>query len=107
VKLTTHPSLVPRSKNAWSYTSTPQICLHGVVLSEAHGQLYLYVLHNRIKSTVSILVKTSGTVLKIKKQMSTHRNFPSKHIPVSILLCLETKFSLMYPKVSVTVLVLY
>jgi hypothetical protein len=29
VKLTTHIHLVPRSKNAWSYTSTP-IRLHGV-----------------------------------------------------------------------------
>jgi hypothetical protein len=25
-------SLVPRSKNEWSYTSTPPIRLHGVVL---------------------------------------------------------------------------
>jgi hypothetical protein len=32
VKLTTHLHLVPRSKNEWSYTSTPQIRLHGVVL---------------------------------------------------------------------------
>jgi hypothetical protein len=40
VKLTTHLHLVPRSKNAWSYTSTP-IRLHGVMLSEAQGQLYL------------------------------------------------------------------
>jgi hypothetical protein len=24
-------------KNAWSYTSTPPICLHGVVLSSAQG----------------------------------------------------------------------
>jgi hypothetical protein len=30
-------------KNAWSYTSTPQIRLHGVVLSQAQGQLYLYI----------------------------------------------------------------
>jgi hypothetical protein len=30
---TTHLHLVPRSKNEWSYTSTPPICLHGVVLS--------------------------------------------------------------------------
>jgi hypothetical protein len=29
-------------KNAWSYTSTPPIRLHGVVLSKAQGQLYLY-----------------------------------------------------------------
>jgi len=32
-KLTTHLHLVPRSKNAWSYTSTPQVRLHGMVLS--------------------------------------------------------------------------
>jgi hypothetical protein len=36
--------LVPRSKNAWSYTSTPPKRLHGVVLNKikAEGQLYLY-----------------------------------------------------------------
>jgi hypothetical protein len=28
-------------KNAWSYTSTPSICLHDVVFSYAQGQLYL------------------------------------------------------------------
>jgi hypothetical protein len=33
VKLTTHLHLVPRSKNAWRYTSTPPIRLHYVVLS--------------------------------------------------------------------------
>jgi hypothetical protein len=33
VKLTTHLHLAPRSKNEWSYTSTPPIHLHGVVLS--------------------------------------------------------------------------
>jgi hypothetical protein len=33
VKLTTHLQPVLRSKNAWSYTSTPPIRLHGVVLS--------------------------------------------------------------------------
>jgi hypothetical protein len=38
VKLTTH---LPRSKNAWGYTSIPFIRLHGVVLSEAQVQLYL------------------------------------------------------------------
>jgi hypothetical protein len=30
-------------KNAWSYTSTPPINLHAVVLSKAQGQLYLYL----------------------------------------------------------------
>jgi len=36
---------------AWSYTSTPPICLHGVVLSSAQGQLCcnIYV-HNWFKS---------------------------------------------------------
>jgi len=29
-------------ENAWSCTSSPPICLHGVVLSEAQGQLYLF-----------------------------------------------------------------
>jgi hypothetical protein len=33
VKLTTHLHLVPMSNNAWSYTSTPSIRLHDVVLS--------------------------------------------------------------------------
>jgi hypothetical protein len=34
VKLTTHLHLVPRSKNEWSYTSTPPVRLHGVVLKQ-------------------------------------------------------------------------
>jgi hypothetical protein len=33
MKLITHFHLVPRLKNAWSYTSTPPIRRHGVVLS--------------------------------------------------------------------------
>jgi hypothetical protein len=33
VKLTTHLHLMPRSKNEWSYTSTPPVRLHGVVLN--------------------------------------------------------------------------
>jgi len=31
--LTTHSHLVPRLRNAWSYNSTPPICLHAVVIS--------------------------------------------------------------------------
>jgi len=30
-------------KHAWSYTSTPPIRLHGVVLSYAQGHFYLYL----------------------------------------------------------------
>jgi len=29
-------------KNAWSFTSAPSVCLHGVVLSQAQAQLYLF-----------------------------------------------------------------
>jgi len=39
--MTTHIHLVQRSNNAWSYTSTPPIRLHGAVLSSAQGQIYL------------------------------------------------------------------
>jgi hypothetical protein len=31
-------------KNTWSYTSTPPIRLHGVVLSSTQGQLYFYII---------------------------------------------------------------
>jgi hypothetical protein len=34
---------VPRSKNEWSYTSTPQIRLHGVVISESTGANLAYL----------------------------------------------------------------
>jgi len=35
MNLTTQLHLVPRSKNAWSYNSSPPIGLHGVVLNQA------------------------------------------------------------------------
>jgi len=33
VKLTTYLHLMPRSEYAWSYASTPPVCLHGAVLN--------------------------------------------------------------------------
>jgi hypothetical protein len=36
------PPSTAEVKNAWSYTSIPPMHLHGVVLSNAQGQLYLY-----------------------------------------------------------------
>jgi hypothetical protein len=36
------------AKNAWSYTFTPPVCLHGMVLSYAQG-FYLYFYFNNIK----------------------------------------------------------
>jgi hypothetical protein len=45
VKLTIHLHLVPRSKNAWSCTSTPLVRLHGVVLSliREHGDSFTFL----------------------------------------------------------------
>jgi len=42
VKLTTHLHLVPKSKNAWNYTSTPQYAFMAWYLVKAQEQLYLY-----------------------------------------------------------------
>jgi hypothetical protein len=42
-QLTTHPHLVPRSKNEWSYTSTPQYTFMAWCSVKAQGQLYLYL----------------------------------------------------------------
>jgi len=42
------PPSSAEDKNAWSYTSSPSIRLHGVVLSEekVQGQLYLFHVNN-------------------------------------------------------------
>jgi hypothetical protein len=42
VKLTTHLHLVPRSKNEWSYTSTPQYTFIRWCSDKAQGWLYIY-----------------------------------------------------------------
>jgi hypothetical protein len=59
VKLTTHIHLVPRSKNAWSYTSTPPIRLHELLLSEVQGQLYLLLDAESRQRVVLLTVKSS------------------------------------------------
>jgi hypothetical protein len=50
MKLTAHLPLVPKLKNAWSYTSTPPTRLHGVVLSQKHREKW----HNSCDSPVDI-----------------------------------------------------
>jgi hypothetical protein len=45
-------------KNAWSYTSTSPIHLHGVVLSYAQGQLYLYLTGSAGSNKIRILRET-------------------------------------------------
>jgi hypothetical protein len=43
VKLTTHLHLELRSKNEWSYTSTPPVRLHGVVLRRLKKGKFIFV----------------------------------------------------------------
>jgi hypothetical protein len=43
MKLTTHLHLMPRSKDEWSYTSTPQYAFMAWCSVKAQGQLYLYL----------------------------------------------------------------
>jgi hypothetical protein len=42
-------------QNAWSYTTTPPIHLYGVVLSQAEGQLYLYLYFAQVSSHISCI----------------------------------------------------
>jgi hypothetical protein len=62
VKLTTHLHLVPRSKNEWSYTSTPQYVLMAWCSVEAQGQLHLY-LYKVIEFNLELHINTTKTVL--------------------------------------------
>jgi hypothetical protein len=64
VKLITHLHLVPRSKNAWSYTSTSTstpILLHGVMLSlkKAQGQINLYLYIYSVRNSMTELCQHS------------------------------------------------
>jgi len=45
VKLTTYLHLVLRSKNAWSYTSTPQYAFMAWCLVKAQGQYHTVKMH--------------------------------------------------------------
>jgi hypothetical protein len=59
-KLTTHPHLVPRSKNECSYTSTPQYAFMAWCLAKAQGQLYLYLLTFTNQEMIMILKKVNS-----------------------------------------------
>jgi len=59
VKLTTH-HLVPRSKNEWSYTPTPPIRLHGVVLSLSTGTALHFTLTTLILFSNQCLCLQTG-----------------------------------------------
>jgi hypothetical protein len=56
-------------KNAWSYTSTPPICLRGVVLSKAQGQLYLTYGDSTKRDMIGGICSTHGKTGKVDIQM--------------------------------------
>jgi hypothetical protein len=74
VKLTAHFHLVLRSKNAWSYTSTLQIRLHGVVLSSAQGKFYLFHLLDVIIFLQNLLIKNDDLETKFSTQRMSWTN---------------------------------
>jgi hypothetical protein len=58
--------------NAWSFTSTPPICLHGLVLSQAQGQLYL-LLNSYYKYFSNVTTMSSWAALRhITRQYLSH-----------------------------------
>jgi hypothetical protein len=57
-------------KNAWGYTSTPPIRLHGVVLSYAQGQLYLY-----LSGETGLEVNTEKTKYVIIFRQNVRQNY--------------------------------
>jgi len=61
VKLTTHLHLVPRSRNAWSYTPTPPVRIHVVVLYTCvplRGEKHSSLLHHK-RSVANSELRTS------------------------------------------------
>jgi hypothetical protein len=54
MKLTTHLRIVPRSKNAWSYTYAPPYAFMALCSVKAQGQLYLYRNTTRLRIHPSI-----------------------------------------------------
>jgi hypothetical protein len=63
VKRTTDLHVVSRSKNEWSYTSTPQYAFIAWCLVKAQGQIYLYLPYNRPKITSLYIL--SNTALNV------------------------------------------
>jgi len=69
MKLTTHLHLVPRSKDAWRYTSIPPIRLHGVVLDlkKKHEDNFSlpFMLYIRLKCECSYIMPLDAVPNKI------------------------------------------
>jgi len=73
VKLTTQPHLVPRSKNAWSYTSTPSVSYHGLVLSQSTGNIL----------TLPYLWPDNGKLIQVCSSLVDHNIL---HIPMHLFI---------------------
>jgi hypothetical protein len=69
VKLTPHLHLTPRSKNGWSYTSTPQYAFIAWCSVKAQGRLYLYVTKLLAYLNISVMspkLRVTYTALSLK-----------------------------------------
>jgi hypothetical protein len=124
VKLTTYLHLVPRSKNGWSYNSTPPIRLHGVVLiKNAQRQLYLYLFTFTHKTLLRFLLSfhlpgkgdpaisdaTADTVLSfIEARISLNQKKiwrPLKYLTYSLIYLFTPRCRIFFEKLIVTQLV--
>jgi hypothetical protein len=74
-------------KNAWSYTSTPPIRLHGVVLSSAQGQLYLLPLHTHTCST-----SFTASTLKERNHISNEHHEARKQKEQKLFILISVYF---------------
>jgi hypothetical protein len=93
VKLTTHLHLVPRSKNEWSYTSTPQYALMAWFSVKAQGQLYLYLFFD----------SGAESFLRSWQLLSWSKKFTAFHGTVSFNVTFARYHSSMYPEISPSV----
>jgi hypothetical protein len=70
-------------KDAWSYTSSPPICLHGVVLRSAQGQIYLLPRPNKLCGPHNILTngyRGLSPVVKLPGHEADHSHPPTTDV---------------------------
>ena len=58
--LTIHPHLAPRLKKEYSYTSTPNLDLCGLLQGELYLYLYLHMLSSCEATTTKVLTRGTG-----------------------------------------------
>jgi len=76
--LTTHPHLVLRLEKQYSYTTTPPLGLHGLLLGKLYLHLYLY---NRVHFNEPFIFKRNAYAI-------THYNLHSRYCWSTMLTCI-------------------